>query len=326
MAGDGPCSKTPKRALSSDPVDEVGAISDDDIQSLLKEHTAAHEAANHKLLADVAVLVDKKTAKLERTQLQHAERLGSLEDKQSLLEKRQDDQSRLVEQLSNQLQTARRQTISRQDVVDDRFDAPPNVEVVVVSCKQFVTIEAVKGAIAKFMGETVGIDEDMWELVRAVPAGKRFLIKFNNLPLGNARLAEKVFTSLRDSNGVWREFFVSSADNAQHQIRLDRHENPKERTQRIMGAMVKRAILTAHPTVANVHSRKDRKLDTVLVYAGPGKGTPICSMVPESSDIEQKFFHWNYEGIEDLELNKEAIVTAIGKDQRRDLDNITFRV
>jgi len=196
---------------------------------------------------------------------------------------------------------------------------------VVASREQFVTIEVVKGAIANFIVETVGIDEDMWVLACSVPAGKRFSIKFNNLPLGDARLAEKVFASLRDPTGEWRELFVSSADDARHQIRLDRHENPKERTQCIVGAMVKRATLSAHPTVEDVHSRKGSKLDTVLVYAGPGKGTPIRSMVPELTDIEQKFFHWNYEWIEDLGLNKEAIVTAIEKDKRCDLDNITFR-
>jgi len=85
MAGHGPCSKLPKQGLSSDPVGEVGAISDDDIQSLLKEHAAAHEAANRKLLADVAVLVDKKTAKIERTQLQHAERLERLSGGQAVV-------------------------------------------------------------------------------------------------------------------------------------------------------------------------------------------------------------------------------------------------
>ena len=65
-----------------------GCISDEDIQSLLKEHTKAHEEANTKLLNDVAVLVDKRTAKLERTARVDDERVSELESRQKLLKKK----------------------------------------------------------------------------------------------------------------------------------------------------------------------------------------------------------------------------------------------
>ena len=157
MALNGVLSKVPKRSAEDDGMGNSGGISDDDIKSLLAEHSKAHEVANakllsdihtqtstanSKLLADVGVLVDKKCAKLERTAKQHEERIGATEDRQRLLEKRQDDFAREHKSLAEQLSIAKTQIIERADVESDNFDRPPNLQMIRITAKKALTIEA----------------------------------------------------------------------------------------------------------------------------------------------------------------------------------------
>ncbi len=95
---------------------------------------------------------------------------------------------------------------------------------------------------------------------------------------------------------------------------------------RIMGAIGKRAILEVKEGLENVHTRKDRKLDAIILYAGPGKGIPLCSMVPKSAEIDIMGFHWNYEGLDALDLVHADIVRAIQDGGQRDIDEVHFRV
>ena len=185
------------------------------------------------------------------------------------------------------------------------------MEIVVISCKQFVTVEAIKSSLVSFLESTVGIDSDNWYITRVSPLGKKFYLKFIFLPLGNARIAEKVFANLRTPEGEWREFLAPLVDGSRQKIRLDRHENPKERAMRAMGAMAKRAVLAAKPDLEDVHHRRDRRLDTVILYASSGRGIPLCSMVPERSDIEANYFKWNYEGLEELQLSRDDLINRI---------------
>ena len=190
----------------------------------------------------------------------------------------------------------------------------------------FLTVDAVSTALAKFLSEVVGIDEDTWSIVWASPPGKRFLIKFSLLPIQNARLAAKVFENMRDANQEWRVFNAIATDGSTQRLRLDKDENPRERAERTMGNMCKRAITAVYPNAKNVHTRRDRGLATTLVYAGEGKAIPLCSMQPSSLDIVPDFFHWNYDGLAELAYSREALLEAIRKDGEKEVNNITCRV
>ena len=136
-----------------------------------------------------------------------------------------------------------------------------------VSAKKFVTIDAIRTGLTPFMGDVVGIDPDAWKVAIEGGNGKRFAITFNFLPLANARLVNKAMGSLKLPDGSFRQFSALGPDDNPVELRLDRDENSKARTQRRMSAVVRKAIATIYPNRPNVHQRRNNKMDRVTIYS-----------------------------------------------------------
>jgi len=234
--------------------------------------------------------------------------------------------ARLVENLSSQLLAARRQTIERKDLDDDRFERPANLEVLYITSKTFITIDAVTTALSPWLTSDHALATEQWSIGRASPPGKRFVLKFHLLPLQNARLADSIATALKKDDGTYRQFHAVAADESKIPLSIFRDESSKERTQRIMGTVAKKAMGVLYPQMANVFTFKSRKLDTTVLKAGGEKAEAICIMQPSSTTIERDAFHWNYETLEELHINKTTLLDKIMELAARPEDSSKFRV
>ena len=117
--------------------------SDDDlhaqIQSLFAEQDAKIKTSQQELLPSITMVVDDKYKKMDaRTQVVE-QRVGEIDSAQGLLEKQVSDLESEDKKMQSQLVLANKNTLSREDVVSTRFDRPPNVEVLKIYAKRFVT-------------------------------------------------------------------------------------------------------------------------------------------------------------------------------------------
>ena len=142
---------------------------------LLEDVRIQGEAQNKKLFGELANHVDEKISKVERGLRAHDEKLNDMDGRQNLLEKRQDDQAKLIDHLSAELQSARKQTIERKHLEDDRFDRPPNLEVLFVTAKKFLTVDAISAALSPWLTSDLSLEAEKWTVLRANPPGKRFI-------------------------------------------------------------------------------------------------------------------------------------------------------
>lgn len=275
------------------------------------------ELANH---------VDKRVAKVERGLRADDERISNVEGKQGLLEKRQDEQARLIEEFSSQLLAARRQTIERKQLEDDRFDRPPSVEVLFVTAKIFLSGDAVIAALSLSLTNDDSLESEQWSIGCANPTGKRFILKFHFSPLQNARIADAVASSLKKDDVTWRHFHAVVADESKVPLLIFRDESTEERTQRIMGTVAKKALVVCFPDIANVFTFKSRTLDTTVFKFGKDKAEALCIMQPTGSTIEREAFQWNYELLESLQVDKSSLPDKIMELAARPEDAIRFRV
>ena len=278
------------------------------------------------LLADVGVLVDKKCAKLEHTAMQHEERIGATEDRQRLLEKRQDDLAREHKSLAEQLSIAKKQTFERADVESDNFDRPPNLEIIRITAKKALTTEAVKNSLAPWLNEVVGMDCESWKIVVANQSGKVFFLKFCFLPLQNSRAVNKAMGCIKNEDGSYRKFTAEAADSTVNCIRLDRDENPKSRTQRRMAAVFKGVVANKYPNIDSVNFRRNQKLERTTVYVGEGSGTPLCTFAPKSDTIEASYFLWNYDAVAEFKIDKDKVIEATIEQLDNPDESIEWRV
>ena len=170
------------------------------------------------------------------------------------------------------------------------------------------------------------MESEQWSIGRANPPGKRFILKFHFLPLQNARIADAAASSLKKDDGTWRQFHAVAADESKVPLSIFRDESTKERTQRIMGTVAKKAFVACYPDIANVFTFKSRTLDTTVLKAGKDKAEALCIMQPTGATIEREAFQWNHELLESLQIDKNSLLDKIMELAARPEDAIRFRV
>ena len=296
-------------------LDDVVAIangSDSDGESILAKVQRIADSQREEfaksqelVVSTITAHVDRKTAKLERGFLQHEERLGSVESKQTQFEARQAALEAKQEEFSRQLLLAQKAGVEREDLAGDAFDRPANLEVIRVSTRQFVTLDAVRTAITPWMGDTVAIDPESWKLVAGTPVGKGFVIKFLLSPIQNARAVNAAMGKLKNDEGEYLEFHARAADSSEVKLRLDRDENHRARTMRRMAMSMVTALKSQREDIPNIHFRRNQRKGMVSVF---GDRTPIATMDPETPTIVEDSFKWNYLALANLEIDRPALV------------------
>jgi len=200
------------------------------------------------------------------------------------------------------------------------------LEVLFVTAKKFLTVDAVSATLTPWLTSDLSIEAEKWSIGRANPPGKRFILKFNLLPLQNARLVQTVASSLKLENGTYRQFAAKAVDETMVSLAIHRDESPKERTQRIMGTVAKKALAALHPGITNCYTFKSKKLDTTVLKAGDDPAELLCIMQPTTVKIERNGFHWNYEALDTLPINKNALLDTIMELSDRPEEAMSFRV
>ena len=72
-----------------------------------------------------------------------------------------------------------------------------------------------------------------------------------------------------------------------------------------MAAVLRKAVEEKYPELENVHQRRNHKMDRITVHVGQ---LPLSTMVPTSEEVQASFFEWNYEALEELKVEKEAVL------------------
>ena len=143
----------------------------------------------------------------------------------------------------------------------------------------------------------------------------------------NARIAEKCFSNLKDASGEWREFKGKAVDDTMVRLALHMDENPKARTERIMGVCIKKALADLNPELDNVYTFRHKQLDTIVVRAGQGDSAKtLCVMAPDPNvKVAGTHFKWDHDVLDDLQLNKASIVDKAIAYMARPEENTQFR-
>jgi len=304
---------TPGKRTRSDGLEvpvEPSAGSSSDFTALLATHFSTQQermqtdlkASNDALMASVSHLMGKmgeRVDNVENTTRVHTERLNSVDERLQHLTTRQNELAKANDLLSDTLNVARKQTIEREDMVSDAFNRPPDMEKVRVSATKFVTVQSVEAALGHFLGEVVGLKVGDWRLVVDGNNGRNFALRFAFLPLQNARTVNQIMGKLKKESGEYWKFQATAPNESLVDVRLDRDENSKTRTQRSMAAVIKKAIAEIAPETENVHQRRNQRLDRVTVYSNK---VPICTCLPLDADVKREYFQWNYEALPELGL------------------------
>jgi len=234
-------------------------------------------------------------------------RVDTLESSHNALGSKVETLEKNIETMQKQLVMAEQQAVSRDQIESDKFDRPPNNEVLRISSRKFVSKPAVEAAIEPWMASTCGFERGMWALGGG-ESGRNFTLRFHSTPLANARNVDKCIGSLKNDDGTFREFIAKRADATTEALRVDRDENPKSRTQRRMAACLLKVICNKHPGLPNVHTRKDNKKGRVSVFVDQ---EPICTMSPESPSIKMEDFLWNNDLVDEKKLDKQALIDEV---------------
>ncbi len=72
-----------------------------------------------------------------------------------------------------------------------------------------------------------------------------------------------------------------------------------------MAAVLRKALEERHPTLENLHQRRNHKMDRITVHVGQ---VPLATMVPTSEDVQSTYFEWNYDAIEEFQVDKDAVL------------------
>ena len=225
--------------------------------------------------------------------------------------------------MADQLAAGKKQSVERADLEADNFERPANFEVIRISSKKVLTINAVGIALAPWLKDSVGIDADAWKIVSSSSSGKHFVLKFNLLPIQNARLVHKAMGTIKNEDGSFRTFEAIAADHSTNKLLVARDENPKARTQRRMAACLKKTTMEKYPNLENVHYRRNPKLEKTTMYIGD---TPLCTMAPNADTIVADFFLWDYEAISKFQLDKNIIIDNTLKLLDNPEESIQWRV
>ena len=86
------------------------------------------------------------------------------------------------------------------------------------------------------------------------------------------------------------------------------------------GAVMVKALET-NSTLAKIHIRRDNKRGRVTVFAGDDA---IATCVPESVDVQAKYYLWNPEALTSLELDKAALVAKAMELIKRPEDSVQW--
>ena len=215
--------------------------------------------------------------------------------------------------LENQLRMANQSAITREDLRNDNFDRPPNLEIIRVNVTRYAAKRAVHDALGPWLAE-IGITDEQWILVGNEPQGKRFHIRFQINPLSAARLVQTALANLKDSSGNYRTISCKLANNQMEKLHIGPDESEKVRTKRRMAACVKKAVGELYPKLPNVHYKFFKE----AIYT---EETGICFLAPTSSQVERDMFLWNNASLPGLGINKATLLDKTMQfSQRADTD------
>ena len=166
---------------SAEDKSDDGFTSDDDVRGMLVKLRESEGKARAEQRAQMAAATEESNARFTgqlSDLVDKMDRRVNLEARYALLEKRQDDQGKRVDELASQLMVAKQQTIERKHLDDDRLDRPRNLEVLYITCRTFLSVDAISTAVAPWLHSAHSLEPEQWTLVRANPPGKRFMLKF----------------------------------------------------------------------------------------------------------------------------------------------------
>jgi hypothetical protein len=262
-----------------------------------------------KHLKQVNGRVDQVEARVESLQTAHheqGERLSKLE--------------KTMDQVSQQLVLANKDTVTREDIDSDVFDRPAVPNVLRLSARRFINKSAVVEAISPWLIDVCQIDQERWKITGG-DSGRDFLIKFQGSELVGARLVNQAMAKIKKDDGTFYKFSATRVDGNEETFRVDRDENAKSRTQRRMGACFLKAFKELHPTIEEIHTRKDHKKGRVSAFVGP---EGLCTFEPKSSTVTRDAFLWNLLQVSEMAIDKEAIIAKVMPLFLRPEDNIEW--
>ena len=281
-----------------------------------KQNQAVQEtcaATQQATVQQVATIVDTKFEQA----MQEIKRVDSRVDSQGCqIKAMQED----MEKMAKQLEIARQSSISREEVVSDKFDRPPDLEIIRVSSRKFVNKAAVEKAITPWLVDICEIERGMFKFTGA-HSGRDFNIRFQSNQLANARMVDTAMGKLKDEDGAFRKFSAIMPSGAEHPLRVDRDENSKTRTQRKMAACLIKVVSERHPDFKDLHIRRDYKKGRVSLFVG---SEGLCTMVPKSSEITRDAFFWDLETVKTLKVDREELITLTMPLFERPEDNIQW--
>ena len=289
-----------------------------DVQNKTVAETCA--ASQQATMANVASNVDNKVNQV----LAQVKHVDSKVEQMHVVQSEQGVKIKALEQdmakMSKQLELAGKNSLSREEIDSDQFDRPANVEILRISSKRFVNKSAVEEAFTPWLVDTCGIEAGMWKIT-GNDSGREFIIRFQSNLLANARLVKKAMGCLKNDQGEFHTFVAIRADKSKEYMRVDRDENNQTRTQRRMAACLIKVVKEIHPTVEEIHTRKDFKKGRVSVFVG---GDGLCTMVPKSTTITRDAFMWNLPKVTELKFDREALIDRVMPMFERPEDNIEW--
>lgn len=284
---------------------------------------ATIKMGQQQVVSNVAKLVSDRYDKLDARTTEVENKVGGLGQEQIEIKKRMDVLETENRKLHDAIGLANQNALQRTQVESTQFDRPPNIEVLKMSTKRFVTRVSIENAITPWLVNVCEIDQNLWKIVGGAPSGKNYTVVFLQNPLTNATLVDKAIKNLKDPNGEWRVFNASRPGGLLEKIRIDRDENPKTRTQRRMAAcLIKTLEMHALEAGRDFHKRFDNRTGRVSVFCDNGEG--VCTMCPTSATITRDFFYWNNPALQQLGLDKESLLAETMRLFDRPEDNIPW--
>ena len=269
-------------------------------QQLVSGMLASSSQGTTKLLSDFVASSEERFRKQDEKIGADDARCSNIEATQNAvqaeMQELKDGQTRLEEQL----RLANSNVLSREDVASDKFDRPPDLSIIRVSSKKFATKVAVENAITPWL-TNAGVSRDLWSL-SGNTTGKKFRVHFLQNPLSSARLVEECLAALKDENGTWTEIYVTLVNKTREKLFISPDESPKAETQRRMAKSLLRVLAEDYAHVEEVHFRKNK----ASVFAGK---VGIAIMQPTGPNPSRDSFLWNLKGVEELGLERGAILT-----------------
>ena len=298
------------------PMASTSRISLDDVQGVVDSALDQQHKGMQKLLANLSEGMQSLNCETREHTQRGFNELGS---RVSHLEEAQRKQANINEEVKQQIldlqsknasleksmHVAHKQAITREDVQADKFDRPPNLEVIKVRSHIYVSKRAVEDALAPWLNGN-GINPEEYTLEGNEPQGKFFTIRFCVNPLSNARMVDTALKSLKDQNGKRKEIKAKLPNNREQILHIGGDENDQIRTKRRMVACFRKALEAVKPD-----------FDMEKVYVKWYKSTifcgelELCMVDPQSRNIKRDEFWWNHDALKELQINKEVFLDKI---------------